>query len=163
MVILRHIYFRLIPYLTTYPGDIPGLIAGGKMNTKRFIAASIAVFIVNQICDFIVHGAILGKTYEALQNIWRPDMMSKMWILYITSFIFSFLFVYIFIKGYENKGIAEGVRFGIITGLFMNVIGMFNQYAIYPVPLTLAVQWFIFAMIQFIIYGITAALIYRPK
>lgn len=86
-----------------------------------------------------------------------------MWIMYITSFIFAVLFVYIFTKGYENAGIAEGVRYGLIVGLLMNVVGMFNQYAIYPVPFNLVLQWFVYGMIQFIIYGIVAALIYKPK
>ena len=133
------------------------------MNNKRFIGASLAVFVANQIMDLIIHGAILGKTYEAMQNVWRPDMDSKMWVMTVASFIFAFLFVYIFTKGYENAGIAEGVRYGLIVGLLMNVVGMFNQYAIYPVPFSLVLQWFVYGMIQFIIYGIVAALIYKPK
>lgn len=133
------------------------------MNIKRFFGATLAVYVAIQITDPIIHGAILGPTYEALKHIWRPDMMSKMWIMFITSFIFSILFVYIFSKGYEGKGLLEGVRFGIITGLFMNGVGMFNQYVVYPVPFTLALQWFIFGMGQFIVYGILTALIYKPK
>lgn len=133
------------------------------MNIKRFFGASIAVFVANQLMDLIIHGVILGKTYETMVNVWRPDMDSKMWIMTVSSFIFAFLFVYIFTKGYENKGIAEGIRFGIIVGLLMNVVGMLSQYAVYPVPFSLVLQWFVFGMIQFTIYGIVAALIYKPK
>ena len=133
------------------------------MNIRRFIGASIAVFVANQVTDPIIHGLVLGKTYETLNHIWRPEMMSKMWIMSVTSFIFAFLFVYIFTKGYENKGIVEGVRYGIIIGFFMNVVNMFNQYVVYPIPFTLVLQWFVFGMIQFIIYGIVAGLIYKPK
>ncbi len=132
------------------------------MNTKRFIGAIIAVFAVNQILDYIIHGAILGKTYEALANVWRPDMDSKMWVMTVSSIIFATLFVYIFTKGYENKGIGEGLRYGIMIGLLMNVVGMLSQYAVYPVPFTLVLQWFVYGMIQFSIYGIVTALIYKP-
>ncbi|MBA7678966.1 hypothetical protein ES703_87246 [subsurface metagenome] len=133
------------------------------MNRKRFILASIVVFVVYEITNWIVHSLILSGVYQRLQSLWRPDMMDKMWIMYVTAFIFSFLFVYIFTKGYEGKGVAEGFRYGLYIGLLMNIVGMFNQYAVYPVPLNLTIQWFIYGMIQFIIIGIVTALIYRPK
>ena len=133
------------------------------MNRKRYILASIVVFVVYEITNWIVHSLILSGVYQRLQSLWRPDMMDKMWIMYVTAFIFSFLFVYIFTKGYEGKGVAEGFRYGLYIGLLMNIAGIFNQYAIYPVPLSLTIQWFIYGMIQFIIIGIVTALIYRPK
>ena len=133
------------------------------MNTKRYLGASIAVFICFQILEFIIHGPLLGKVYMSMEGVWRPDMMSKMWIIYTTSFILSFLFVYIFTKGYEGKGIGEGFRYGLLIGLLMNVVGMFNQYAVYPIPFVLALQWFIYGMIEFSICGIVAAMIYKPK
>jgi hypothetical protein len=86
-----------------------------------------------------------------------------MWIFYPIGLVMSFLFVYIFIKGYEGKGILEGLRYGIWIGLFMNLPSAFGQYAIYPVPFSLAIQWFIYGMIEFIILGLVAAAIYKPK
>jgi tryptophan-rich sensory protein len=133
------------------------------MNVKRYIGASITVFVSFQVLDFIIHGIILAPTYEALKDVWRQDMMSKMWIMYITSLVLSFLFAYVFTKGYEGKGIAEGIRYGIIIGLLMNVVGMFNQYVVYPIPFSLALKWFIFGTIEFVACGIVASLIYKPK
>ena len=133
------------------------------MNVKRFIIASIVVYIVVQVLDFIIHGLILADTYKTLANVWRPDMMSLIWIFYVAGLVFAVLFVYIFIKGYEGKGILEGVRYGAIMGLFMNVIGMFGQYVMYPIPFLLSLQWFIYGMIEFIIAGMVVAAIYRPE
>jgi hypothetical protein len=133
------------------------------MNIKRFIIASIAVYIVFQVMDLIIHGIILSETYKSLSSTWRPDMMSLMWIFYAAGLVTAFLFVYIFIKGYEDKGLLEGLRYGIIIGLFMNVIGMFGQYVMYPIPFSLSVQWFVFGMIEFAVAGIVAAAIYRPS
>jgi hypothetical protein len=132
------------------------------MNIKRFILASIAVFVTFQALDFIIHGLILMSTYQSLTHLWRPDMMSLMWIMYLSSFFMSFMFVYIFTKGYENRGIMEGLRFGVVIGLFMNVVGMFSQYAMYPIPFSLTMQWFLYGMAEFIIAGIVAAAVYRP-
>lgn len=133
------------------------------MNVKRFALAGVVVFVAFQIMDFIVHGVILMKSYEALASVWRPDMMKLMWIMYATGAAFSLLFVYIFTKGYEGRGLLEGVRYGLVIGLFMNAVGMFNQYVIYPLPFALVLQWFLYGMIEFVIAGVVVAAIYRPK
>jgi len=132
------------------------------MNVKKYILASVAVFVTFQVLDFIIHVVILSSTYQSLAHLWRPDMMSLMWIMYLSSLFMSFMFVYIFTKGYENRGIMEGVSFGLVMGLFMNVIGMFGQYAMYPIPLSLTLQWFAYGMAEFSIAGIVAAAVYRP-
>lgn len=131
------------------------------MNIKRVIIASIAVFITYQVLDYVIHGVILMGIYESMQDVWRADMESKMWIMMVTSLFFSFLFTIIFAKGYEDKGLIEGVRYGVLIGLLMNVVGMFNQYVIYPVPFSLALQWFIFGTIEIIICGIVVAALYK--
>jgi len=131
------------------------------MNTKRFISASILVFLSFQFLDGIIHNFLLSSAYEASNNVWRPDMMEKIWIVFSTSFIFSFLFVYIFIKGYEAKGVKEGIRYGILIGLLMNIGGMFNQYAVYPIPFSLAMQWFVYGTFEIVVCGIVASLIYK--
>jgi len=133
------------------------------MNVKKFFIASLAVFIAFQIMDMIIHGAILGPTYQLLSNLWRPDMMDKMWIMHLTSAILSFLFVYIFARGYEGKGLCEGLRYGFLIGILMNVVGAFNQHAIYPVPLSLSIQWFIYGVIEFMVCGMVASLIYKTE
>lgn len=134
------------------------------MNTKRFVFAGLAVFIAGFIMDWIIHGIILKGAYESLISIWRPEeeMNSMMWIWYVGSLIFSFLFVYIFTKGYENKGIMEGVRYGLLIGLLMVLFGNLAQYAMYPLPFSLVWKWFVFGMIEFIIFGIITAAIYKP-
>ncbi|MFC1500879.1 hypothetical protein ACFL58_00300 [Elusimicrobiota bacterium] len=130
---------------------------------KKLVIAAVAVFFVYEFVDFTVHSLILAPTYMKMQNIWRADMMQKMWIMYITALVFSFTFVYIFAKGYEGKGIIEGVRFGAIISLLMLLPGIFNQYVIYPVSYKLALTWFVFGVAQFVICGIVASLIYKPK
>jgi hypothetical protein len=132
------------------------------MNTKKMALATLAVFVAFEAMDYIIHSKILSPVYAQLAHLWRPDMMSKMWVMMLSTFVMSVMFVYIFSKGYENKGIAEGARFGIAAGLFMNFIGVFGQYFMYPIPFSLAVKWFIFGMLEFVVAGIAAALVYKP-
>lgn len=132
------------------------------MNIKRMVLAAAAVFIAFEVMDYLIHGVILAPVYKQLAHLWRPDMMSLMWLMALCTLVMSVMFVYIFIKGYEHKGIAEGLRFGIVAGLFMNFMGMFGQYVMYPVPLGLTVKWFIFGMLEFCVAGMVAAAVYRP-
>lgn len=131
-------------------------------NSKRFIAGGLAIFLIFQVCDFIIHGILLEDYYTTILNIWRPEMMSLMWIMYLGSFIFSFLIMFIFIKGYEDRGIMEGARFGIMMGLITNGMGAIYQYVVYPLPFSLAMQWFGYGLVEFILAGIAAAAIYTP-
>ncbi len=132
------------------------------MNWKRILIAFVIVYIVYEIINFIVHGLILSGVYESI-GIWRSDMESKMWIMYLGEILFALFFVFIFAKGYEGKGIMEGLRYGLIIGCFVTIPGMLAQYAVYPVSFTLTVEWIVFGFIQMIIIGIIAALIYKPK
>src|SRR5216683_2990035 len=105
-----------------------------SMNVKRFIAASLAVYVVSLALGYLIHGVLLRATYDSLKSVWRPDMQSKMWIEWLDGFLVSFLFTYIFTKGYEGKGIMEGVRFGLIAGLFISIPMAYGTYMIIPIP-----------------------------
>ena len=135
------------------------------MNIKRWVLASLSVFLVFEILDSIVHMVFLSRAYQnpAIVTLWRADMMSLMWLMYVSTLVLSFVFVYIFSKGYEGKGVIEGVRFGLVFGVIMAFVAIVNQYVVYPIPLALAVQWFIYGMIEFVCVGIVAALVYKPK
>jgi hypothetical protein len=133
------------------------------MNTKKFLLASLAVFITLLILDFVIHNLLLVSTYESVQEAFRPDMMDKKWIMYLTGIIFSLLFVYIFSKGYEGKGIIEGAKYGLIIGLFVYLVGSYNQYVVYPLPYGLVLKWFIYGTIEMIVAGIVLAFVYKPK
>jgi len=84
------------------------------MNTKKMIIAVIAVFILLEVSNYLVHSVILASTYmeETVTKVFRPmaEMEAMMWSMWIADLVFSFFFVFIFIKGYQNKGIMEGVR-----------------------------------------------------
>jgi hypothetical protein len=57
----------------------------------------------------------------------------------------------------------EGVKYGIYIGLFYSLVSAYGNYSVYPIPYSLAFQWFIFGLLQSVIFGIAAALVYKPK
>ena len=102
------------------------------MNWKKFFIAFIVIFVVGLILGFVVHVVLLGPTYEELSNIWRTDMDRLMWIQWVTALFYSFFFVYIFARGYEGRGIMEGIRFGLIIWGFFTIPSIYNQYMVSP-------------------------------
>jgi hypothetical protein len=134
------------------------------MNKKLWIGF-IVVFILMGIFSFVVHGLILSSVYrsEAMRNIWRSDMESKMWIYYLVYLFISFFFVLIYSKWNKGKGIAEGIQYGVYVGFMMSVPMAYSTYAMIPMPYSVTVQWFIYGLIQYIIYGIVVAMIIGKK
>ncbi len=130
---------------------------------KKVWIGFIVVFVLMVICSFIVNMWILGSTYESMQNLWRPDMQAKMWIFYLVMLFQAFFFSFIFSKGYEGKGVAEGIRYGLYIGIWMSVGMAYGTYAMIAIPYSLALQWFIYGVIENIIYGIGLALVFGKK
>lgn len=95
----------------------------------------------------------------------RPEteMMGMMWIYYVVYLISSFVITLIFSKGYEGKGIAEGMRYGLYIGLLLATPMAYASYAMYPMPYSLSLQWFIYGMIEYVIIGIVLSMVYGKK
>ena len=134
------------------------------MNVKRFVLACAAVYVIYQIFGFVVHQLLLSDIYKVMESVWRPEaqMMSKMWIMYLTSAVWTVLFCYIFTRGYEDKGAMEGARYGLIMGLFIGIPFAYESYMIYPITLSLAHAWMVSAVVLSVICGLVLALIYKP-
>ncbi len=135
------------------------------MNKQRFLLAFIVVFVLLELLNYLIFSVILMPSLEAVKDVFRTgeDMLSKMWVMYVTDIIWSFFFVFFFVKGYEKKGIGEGIRFGIYIGLFFSFVSAYSQFVIYPLPYSMILGWFIYGLIEMIILGIVTSLIYKPK
>lgn len=137
------------------------------MNTKKFIIAFAVVFVILEVTNYIIYMGILGSAFlnDMYKNVFRTeeDMNSKMWIMFLMDLIWSCFFVFFFVKGYENKGWMEGLRFGVYIGIFYMFVASFQFYAMFPLEFGLVIQMFIYSFIQAVILGIAASLIYKPK
>lgn len=132
------------------------------MKIGKLILTVVLVYIVYQLLNFVIHSLILKDMYMATAAVWRSDMENVMWVMYLSDLIRIFLFVFIFIKGQENKGWMEGLRYGLLMGLLLSLGMSLNSYAILPIPFTLAIYWLVLSLVQMIICGIATALLYKP-
>ena len=131
---------------------------------KRFWMALAACYVVSQGLGFLIHGVWLDATYQSLAAIFRPkeSMDALMWQMLVASAIAVFAFCYIFTKGYEGKGVMEGVRYGVLIALLVAIPGSMMAHWVYPVPAALAIKWAIADSVHWVVLGAVAALIYKP-
>jgi len=137
------------------------------MNWKKFISAFIVVFLIFYFSDWIIHAMILAGAYAPMveSGVIRSDeaMAQYWWVMIITHLVFAFFFTFIFVKGYEGKGIAEGIRYGIYIGFLWVFYNAYTNFTVYTIQYSIVWPWIIFGFIQTILMGIAATLIYKPK
>lgn len=136
------------------------------MHTKKFWITFVVVFVVMEVLSYLVHGVMLAGTYasEPLKSVFRSqeEMESMMWIMWLMDLIWTYFFVFFFAKGYENKGIGEGIRYGLYIGLFYSLVVAYSSYAVYPLTYSIALQWFIYGLIINVILGVVASFTFKP-
>lgn len=130
---------------------------------KKFWTGLVAVFVAMEILMFLVHGVLLSSAYQSTKEVWRPDMQSLVWIYHVLAVIGAFFFTLIFSKGYEGKGVMEGVRYGLYIGIWMSVGMAYGSYAMIKIPYSLALQWFIYGVIEYVAYGVILAMVYGKQ
>lgn len=132
---------------------------------RSFLLGYVAVLVLAQVYGFLVHELMLGATYERLAAAFRPEaeMRSMMWIMLVGSAVSLLLFCYIFTKGYENRGLGEGLRYGLLMGLFATIPYALDQYVVYPVTAFLTSMWLLSGLVMFALLGVVFSAIYRPR
>jgi hypothetical protein len=127
---------------------------------KKFWIGFIAVFLVMAIWQFLVNMVFLQGEYQATSQLWRPMEEMKFGLFYAVYLIVSFFFTLIFSKGYEGKGIQEGLRYGFYVGMIMATPMAYGTYGSMPIPYSLALKWFLFGLLEYMILGAVVAAVY---
>jgi hypothetical protein len=137
------------------------------MSNKRCIASAAAVIGILFASDLLVHGMLLKGSYEATASLWRPmaEMESLMWTMWVMYLVNALVLPYVYSKGHESgKGaVGQGLRFGLIIGLPMATGMSLGTYFMIPLPVSMAVSWFVAGMVQFALVGVAIGLLHRPR
>src|SRR2546428_8742241 len=74
------------------------------MNTKRWLLASVAVFVAIGVLEFLIHGVLLSDLYKQTASVWRPEaqMRQMIWIFWVGYLVFAPFFALIYVEGYEK-------------------------------------------------------------
>jgi len=135
------------------------------MQVKKTLIASVVVFVLFTVLDFVLHGILLRDLYAETAHLWRPaeTLSGLAWIIWVVDALIAFLFVWLYGKGWEagKPWLGQGLRFGLVVGLLFSLPMGFSMYAIMPIPLSLGLGWFVGALVEFIIAGIAVAMVFR--
>ena len=130
------------------------------MNVKRFFYTSLAVFVFALLWNTIVHMVILREANMALDAIARPATERNSLLFLIPTAAVALLFVYSYALLVRTPGIKRGLAHGAFFGFLAGFLVDLNQFLLYPIPGSLAFQWFLFGFLEFCIYGAIAAWLY---
>jgi len=130
---------------------------------KKFWLGCITVFVVISVWEMIVNMALLASAYKATASLWRPEAEMKIGLFFVVYAFVAFFFTLIFSKGYEGKGIAEGLRYGFYVGMMMSIPMAYGTYGAMPIPYSLALQWFMYGLIEYLLAGAALALVYGKQ
>lgn len=128
--------------------------------SKKVLIAAASVFVFFAIYSYVVNGVILQSAYMATASLWRPDFERLIWVYHVINLVGAFLFVFVFSKGYEGKGMMEGVRFGLYMGIWIGIGYAYGTYAMVAIPYWMALTWFWTAILQYIIAGVITTAIF---
>ena len=131
---------------------------------KKVIYATIGIFVVWSIWDYLIHGVLLQDLYDQTKNLWRPmEEIRSNWWMYLISLTCAFIFSWLWCcnTGKDHKTIKGGAIFGTKIGLIFGLSMGFGMFAVMPIPLSLATAWFFSSLIAYILAGLIAASIIK--
>jgi hypothetical protein len=125
---------------------------------KKIIWGSLIVFAATWATDWLVHGWFLKDAYMETSTLWRAEgeMQGQFATMLLGQWITGFFFFWIFWKGWENKGMSEGIRFGLMLGGF-EAGKMLIMHSVSPYPTSLTLSWIAWGFVQSIGIGLMCA------
>jgi hypothetical protein len=135
------------------------------MNLKRLVLAIVAVFAFVWLTDFLIHGVWLKNDYSASMDLWRSEteMQGHMGWVMLGELLATATFTVLYAIGFADKAwLLCAVMFGLFMALFSQANTLIT-YAVQPIPASLAVKWFLAAMVQGVLMGLILFFVYKPK
>jgi hypothetical protein len=126
---------------------------------KRIALSTVAVYVAWSVLDFVIHGIMLGPTYEATADLWRPEAEMKMGLLQVVNIIAALMFSLIFHRLAGEQSVKRGVEFGLYYGVAVGVGMGYGTYAFQAIPHKLALGWFLGMIVEAVVAGALVGLI----
>ncbi len=128
---------------------------------KKILLATLAVFVVWEILDFIIHGVLLAPLYEQTSHLWRPMEEMKMLVMYLTVLIAAFFFVAVYGWLLRPKTMKNALLYGLLFGLGAGTSMGYGTYAMMDIPYWMAFGWFLGTTVEAVVAGLLLGAIIR--
>jgi hypothetical protein len=136
------------------------------MNMKRIVLAAVAGFVAFFIYGGLVFGKLLANDYRPYTSVYRsmPEMQQHMAVGMLCSIAAVLVLAIMYAKGYEGgSGAAEGVRFGLLIGIFAACTHIADNYVVLQIGGTLAAKMAVASLGEWTLVGLVIGLVYRPR
>ena len=129
------------------------------MNTKKFTLAFFAYFILVAIIAMVWHLVLFKEQYVSFRMRAEPLIQLGLLSMLIQAAITAYLYP---VTAKENAPVKEGLKFGLLIGIFMGSYGVLaeaGKYDVGSVPQYILLEG-LFFIIQYSVVGIIIGLIY---
>ena len=128
---------------------------------KKLLIAIVAVFVVWQVLDYLIHGVLLMGLYEETAELWRPMEEMKGGVMIVVAIISSTIFCYIYYNFISQKSLRNGLLYGLLYGIGAGISFGYGSYAVMPIPYSMAISWFLGTIVETVAAGLLIGLIIK--
>ena len=135
------------------------------MNYGRLAAAAVAATILDAVYGFVVYGMLLAGEFGKYPGVYRSNEagLAYLPLMFGGLLIAIAVAAVIYAKGYEGgNGLSEGIRFGVLLGVFVVTAFAGVNYAVLNIGRRLAVYVAAAGFIEWTLIGAVIGLIYKP-
>jgi hypothetical protein len=135
------------------------------MNYTRLALAAVVAAIVDMVYGFAVYGTALTSEFARYPGVFRPidEINAKIPFMLVGTLVAMFAVAYIYAKGYEGgSGIQEGLRFGVLIGLFAVGYIAVGNYVVMNVGRRLAASMAVAGFVEWVVVGMALGVVYKP-
>ena len=136
------------------------------MKLTRCMFAILGSCLTIMAVDFLTHHLLLGHFYHAHAAWWRPEaqMQALIPFLFASQLTLAILLTAVYAKGYEagKGGIGQGMRFGFLMGMVLQLPKQLMLYFVYPYPVSLLIIWGMGGLMETVLAGAVIGLLYQP-
>jgi hypothetical protein len=134
------------------------------MNAGRFVGASVAVFVVRTVLNYLFYGLAMHGRYEQMSAA-HPGMFREVVPAYITTdLIVAVLLTYLIVKAASafGGGLKGGVTLAILLAIFGPVLGgLYWFFGVTYYPADFYAIETVYQIVTHAIQGAIAAAIYK--
>ena len=136
------------------------------MNYGRLVAAALAGTVVDAIYGFLVYGMLLASEFGRYETVYRGADAPPIFLMTMFAGIFVAMLaaVVIYSKGIEGKGgPAEGVRYGMLLGVFLGVLFASISYGTLNIGRKLTAMMAVAGIVEWTLVGTVIGAVYRAE
>ena len=123
---------------------------------KQTLLATVAVFVLWSVIDFLVHGLLLHSAYQETLHLWRPEYQMHALMMSAVTLFFGFTLVFTYAHYVVPKSLATGLGFGAVLGIGVGTLTGLGSFTYMPIPLYLGLAWCLVNFFKIALAGLIA-------